>query len=183
MIQSFRLCCSSTATPLFMCGRTMRHHPRYPSGRGRKVGRSLLPMLHANRPWFLQCKPRSPTPPSQDGAAFQQARQRKQLTYPVVVLAVETGDRLSHEAHSFVCQLAEAKALSVPRILKGRTIQAWHDRWCSLLACASARAFALSLLERRQALGSDVDRRRCCLPPPAARPCAVSLAWCRVVIE
>ena len=49
----------------------------------------------------------------EDGAALQQVRQRKQLTYPdlsgafgrarIAVLAVETGSRWSHEAHSFVC--------------------------------------------------------------------------------
>ena len=103
----------------------------------------------------------------EDGAALQQARQRKQLTHPelsgafgrarLVVLAAEVGGRWSHEAHSFVCQLAKAQALSVSRILKGRATQAWHHRWCSLLACTSARAFALSLLERRPALGCDGD--------------------------
>ena len=36
-----------------------------------------------------------------------------------------------------------------------RARQAWHHRWASLLACASARAFALSLLDRRPAVGSD----------------------------
>ena len=69
-----------------------------------------------------------------------------------MVLAAEVGG-WSHEAHSFVCQLAKVKACSVPRILKGRTIQAWHHRWCSLLAFASA----LSLLKRRPALGCDGD--------------------------
>ena len=80
----------------------------------------------------------------EDGAALQQARQRKQLSGAfgrarLVVLAAEVGGRWSHEAHSFVCQLAKAKARSVPRILKGRAIQAWHHWWCSLLACASAK--------------------------------------------
>ena len=52
-----------------------------------------------------------------------------------------------------VSQLAKAKARSVPRILAGRARQAWHHRWSSMLACASARAFALSLLDRRAAVG------------------------------
>ena len=43
------------------------------------------------------------------------------------------------------------------RILKGRAIQAWHHRWCCLLACARAWAFVLSLFERRPALGSGWD--------------------------
>ena len=50
-----------------------------------------------------------------------------------VVFAAEVEGRWLHEAHSFVCQLAEAKVCSVLHILKGRAIQAWHHSWCSLL--------------------------------------------------
>ena len=56
---------------------------------------------------------------------------------------------------AFVRQLAKAKSRSVPRILVGRARQAWQHRWSSMLACASARAFALSLLDRRPVSGSD----------------------------
>ena len=73
----------------------------------------------------------------------------------LVVLAAENGGRWSEEARAFVSQLAKAKARSVPRILAGRARQAWHHRWSSMLACASARAFALSLLDRRAAVGCD----------------------------
>ena len=52
-------------------------------------------------------------------------------------------------------QLARAKARSEPRILAVRARQAWHHRWCSLLACAASKAFALSLLERRAVVGAD----------------------------
>ena len=100
-----------------------------------------------------------------DDAALVQARRLKQRTYPelsgdhgrarLVVLAAEVGGRWSEEARAFVRQLATAKARSVPRILVGRARQAWQHRWSSMLACASARAFALSLLDRRPALGSD----------------------------
>ena len=101
-----------------------------------------------------------------DGAALAQARRRKQRTYPefggqgrarLVVLAAEVGGRWSEEARAFVSQLAKTKAKSVSRVLAGRARQAWQHRWASLLACASARAFALSLLDRRPAVGSDGD--------------------------
>ena len=100
-----------------------------------------------------------------DGAALVQARQLKRRTYPelsgdhgrarLVVLATEVGGRWSEETRAFVQQLAKAKSRSVPRILVGRARQAWQHRWSSMLACASARAFALSLLDRRPVSGSD----------------------------
>ena len=103
----------------------------------------------------------------QDGAALDQARRVKANTYPefagphgrarLVVLAAETGGRWSLEALNFVNQLSKAKARSVPRILRNRVRQAFHHRWCSLLACAASRAFALSLLERRPMVGADGD--------------------------
>ena len=90
-----------------------------------------------------------------DGAALVQARQLKRRTYPelsgdhgrarLVVLASEVGGRWSEETWAFVRQLAKAKSRSVPRILVGRARQAWQHRWSSMLACASARAFALSV--------------------------------------
>ena len=102
-----------------------------------------------------------------DGAALEQARQAKVSTYPelsgaygrarLVVLAAETDGRWSLEAVNFVSQLAKAKARSVPRVLCNIVRHAYHHRWCSMLACAASRAFALSLLERRAAGGSDGD--------------------------
>ena len=104
-----------------------------------------------------------------DGAALSEAHRRKQRTYPevsgtqgrarLVVLAAEVGGRWSDEARAFVSQLAKAKAKAraVPRVLAGRARQAWQHRWSSILACAAARAFALSLLDKRPALGSDGD--------------------------
>ena len=100
-----------------------------------------------------------------DGAALVQARRLKRRTYPelcgdhgrarLVVLAAEVGGRWSEETRALVRQLAKAKSRSVPRILVGRARQAWQHRWSSLLTCASARAFALSLLDRRPVSGSD----------------------------
>ena len=57
----------------------------------------------------------------------------------------------------FLKQLAKAKARGVPCVLQVRTRQAWQMRWSSLLACSSARAFALSLLDRRAVVGVDGD--------------------------
>ena len=102
----------------------------------------------------------------EDGAALLQARRWKQRCYPelsgahgrarLVVLAADVGGRWSEEARAFVSQLAKAKARSVPHVLAGRVRQAYHHRWSSILACAAAR-FALSLLEKRPALGCDGD--------------------------
>ena len=82
-----------------------------------------------------------------DGAALDEARRRKERTYPelcerhrraiLVVLAAEVGGRWSDEAADFLKQLAMAKARGVPRVLQVRTRQAWHMRWSSLLACSS----------------------------------------------
>ena len=109
----------------------------------------------------------SPAVCSRGRAALSEARRRKQCTYPelsgtqgrarLVVLAAEVGGRWSDEARAFVSQLAKAEARAVPRVLAGRARQAWQHRWSSMLACAAARAFALSLLDKRPALGLDGD--------------------------
>ena len=57
----------------------------------------------------------------------------------------------------FIRHLAKARARSEPIILRKRAEQAWRMRWCCLLACAAARAFAASLLERRAAGGADCE--------------------------
>ena len=70
---------------------------------------------------------------------------------------MEVGGRWSREAHTFVRDLALAKARSEPSLLRRRAALAWWARWRSVLAVAAARAFALSLLERRAGTGSDGD--------------------------
>ena len=42
---------------------------------------------------------------------------------------------------SFVCQPARAKFRSEPRVLTTRARQGWHHHWCTLLACATSRAW------------------------------------------
>ena len=45
--------------------------------------------------------------------------------------------------------LAQPKAREEPPILRRRVEQAWRLGWGSLLACASAKAFAASLMDLR----------------------------------
>ena len=42
--------------------------------------------------------------------------------------------------------LAEARTRSEPLLMRRRMEQAWRLRWFSILSCAAARAFAVSLL-------------------------------------
>ena len=49
------------------------------------------------------------------------------------------------EATDFVSQLAKAKALADPFLVRRRMEQAWQLRWTGLLACAVARSFVASL--------------------------------------
>ena len=100
-----------------------------------------------------------------DGAALDAARRRKARTYPeltggrgrakLVVLAGEIGGRFSVETQTFIRLLARAKTRAIPEPLRTRARQSWMHRWGSLLACAAARAFGSSLLERRGQPGFD----------------------------
>ena len=100
-----------------------------------------------------------------DGVALVAARRRKERTYPelvrpghrarLVVIAGEVAGRWSEEAASFLRHLAKARSRCEPAILQKRAEQGWRLRWGSMLACAAARAFAQSLLERRVPGGGD----------------------------
>ena len=93
----------------------------------------------------------------EDGVALMQARRRKERTYHepsgahgrarLVVLACEVGGRWSSETQAFLRQLVKAKTRHVPPALRTSAKLAWLWRWSTILACASARAFAVSLLE------------------------------------
>ena len=67
----------------------------------------------------------------------------------MVVIAGEVGGRWSEETKAFLWSLACEKSLSEARVMRGSVRAAWYRRWCCLLACAAAKAVALSLLERR----------------------------------
>ena len=51
--------------------------------------------------------------------------------------------------------MANVKVRNEPEDFKQVVKASWLRRWKALLACAAARAFALSLLERRCAPGCD----------------------------
>ena len=93
------------------------------------------------------------------GVALAAARRKKERTYPeltgeggrarLVVLAAEVGSRWSVETAQFLVALSNAKAESVPELLRGRVAAAWLRRWSTMLACSAAKAFAQSLLGRQ----------------------------------
>ena len=94
-----------------------------------------------------------------NGAALEEARRRKEATYPelargtegrarLVVLAAEVGGRWSTQTAQFLRGLAKGRVEAVPRILQDRAKAAWLRRWSSMLACSVVRAFSESLLER-----------------------------------
>ena len=100
-----------------------------------------------------------PTAADHDGAALEEARRRKERTYPelsgdggrarLVVLGAKVGGRWSVETAQFLVSLAKAKADAAPDVLRGRIQQAYIRRWSALLACSAVRAFSASLLDRR----------------------------------
>ena len=100
-----------------------------------------------------------------NGARLEVARRRKEARYPelagdrgrarLVVLAGEVGGRFSDETAQFLRALASAKVREVPQLLQGRAHAAWLRRWSAMLACAAARAYALSLLDRDCSAGVD----------------------------
>ena len=128
------------------------------SGRQLAVDATLVGALHADG----SARPRAA---NEDGAALVAARRRKERTYPelvrpgsrarLVVLAGEIGGRWSSETRTFLSQLAEAHSREEIPLMQRRVEQAWRLRWGSMLACASARAVASSLLELRRPHGAD----------------------------
>ena len=87
--------------------------------------------------------------------ALEQARRDKNTTYPeflgngrcqLVVVAMETGGRWSVEAVQFVRHLARERAKRDPLPLRRANELAYFRRWSRLLACATLRAFAASLV-------------------------------------
>ena len=99
-------------------------------------------------------------------AARRRKERRYQLVGPrsrarLVVLAVEVGGRWSAETSSFLAQFAKAKSRQETPLLQKRAEQAWRVRWASILACATAKAVATSLLELKAAHGSDGDIPSC----------------------
>ena len=73
------------------------------------------------------------------------------VNVPSWLCLLGVGGRFSEETHTFVRFLARVKTRSIPETLRTRARKSWMFRWGSLLACAAARAFASSLLDRRGA--------------------------------
>ena len=94
-----------------------------------------------------------------NGAALDDARRRKERTFPelvgergrvrLVVLGAEVGGRWPGETAEFLAALSKAKAESAPENVRDEVCRAWLRRWRNLLSCTAARALATSLLERR----------------------------------
>ena len=74
-----------------------------------------------------------------------------------MVLGCEVGGRWSTEASSFLSALAEPKARCEPEVVRKFAMVAWLRRWSVLMAWTAARAFALSLLDRRCCASADGD--------------------------
>ena len=93
-----------------------------------------------------------------DGAALAEARNRKNGTYPelsspggrarLVVVGTECGGRFSTEAWNFLRLLANSKVRAEPELNRTSAATAWRRRWAGMLAVASQRAFAESLLDK-----------------------------------
>ena len=93
------------------------------------------------------------------GAALDQARRWKERTYPelaqqhgrarLVVLGCDVGGRWSEESWKFLAPLAAAKAKSEPEPMRKSTMFCSFRRSCTLMACTAAKAFSLSLTERK----------------------------------
>ena len=98
---------------------------------------------------------------STPGVALRRTRRRKEQTYPelhgaggrarLVVLAAEVGGRWSNEAAQFLGELAAFKASTAPEILRE--------------PCSAAKAFVLSLLDKRPVTGAGS------CPPSGPRGC------------
>ena len=91
-----------------------------------------------------------------DGAALADAKRTKHNTYydvvasnrcHLLVAGMETGGRCSTELLGFIRELAKVKAKTAPPILHKATAMALERRWKGLLAAASHRAYAQSLLQ------------------------------------
>ena len=70
------------------------------------------------------------------------------------LFAAEVGGRWNVETAQVLIALARARAQEVPVVLQGRAEAAWVRRWSGILACTAARAFTVSLLDSRPAVGT-----------------------------
>ena len=136
-------CCGWFA-PLLRRPTRNRHHHGVPSAQGRT----------SNSRSSVHSRGRIAQSPPQERANFSRAaRSRWGGRARLVVLAVEVGGRWSNEAAQFFGELAAFKASTAPEILRERVRGAWFRRWRNILSCSAAKAFVLSLLDKRPVTG------------------------------
>ena len=92
---------------------------------------------------------------TEDGVVAEGARRDKEDKYVelvgaarcrLVVMAIETGGRWSHEAADFIEQLAWARSRSSTQHLRVSAMLAWTRRWTRLLSVACSVSFARFLV-------------------------------------
>ena len=106
---------------------------------------------------------------NRDGVVLEAARRRKERRYPelvgprsrarLVVLAVEVGGALVSRNQVSCGPTCQGK-VSSGNTSPSKTCH-WRLRWAGILACATAKAVATSLLELKVAHGSDGDIPSC----------------------
>ena len=91
----------------------------------------------------------------EDGVALTEGRSTSTQSRWVFAIGHHTTGSCARQK-LLVSQFARAKARQEPWLLRCLAEQAWRMRWGSLIACAVARAVALSLLElpRRARMGT-----------------------------
>ena len=89
------------------------------------------------------------------GISFKRAPKSKEKTYPelarstvlhLVVAAMETGGRLSHEAVELLDAAAVARAKDEPRPLRRQAARAWKARWSAMISIAGQDTLAATLV-------------------------------------
>ena len=95
------------------------------------------------------------------------ARNTKENRYPelsgqrgrarLVVLGIEVGGRWSEESWKLIRTLSKYRSRTEPELLRKSSASAWHRRWTTLLAVATQRAVATSLLFLPDSGGSNGD--------------------------
>ena len=100
---------------------------------------------------------------TRNGVAPHFARKDKERTHPELTgqygrcRLVVFGGRWLAETGQFLAALARARAQSAPRFFRAKAARAWMMWWKGILACTAARAFAVSLLEKRPFPGVSAE--------------------------
>ena len=107
-----------------------------------------------------------PRAAGEDGIAANAARGDKSSKYPelvaggrcsLVVLALETGGRMSAETVEFLQELAFAKSREAFPAVRRAAGLAWQLRWTRMLSCTAARSWWHSVTAPAEAAGPAAD--------------------------